>query len=122
MLSTMVPNSESHGTSRGIEITDAVIADLAREAEPGYDIEALERAGGLKARRFERITIESDKHAGQPCIRALRISVATVVGMVAAGMSADQIVADLPDLEPEDVAEALRFAAETVRKGHIPQV
>jgi uncharacterized protein (DUF433 family) len=42
--------------------------------------------------------------------------------MVAASMSADEIVADLPDLEPEDVAEALRFAAETIREGHIPQV
>ncbi len=118
----MVPNSEPHGTSRGIEITDAVIAGLAREAELGYDIGADAHATGSKPRLFGRITVEPGKHGGQPCIRGLRIPVATVVGMVAAGMSAEEIVADLPDLEPEDVAEALRFAAETIREGHIPQV
>ena len=122
MSSTMVPNSESHGTSRGIDITDAVIADLAREAEMGYDIGAHAHATGSKSRRFGRITIEPDKHGGQPCIRGLRIPVATVVGMVAAGMSTEEIVAELPDLEPDDVTEALRFAADTVREGRIPQV
>jgi len=57
---------------------------------------------------------------GAPCIRGLRIPVATVVAMVADGMTAGEIVADLPDLTPEDVAEALRFAAEAVRERELP--
>lgn len=48
---------------------------------------------------------------GQPCIRGLRIPVATVVAMVADGMTVDEILQDLPELEAEDVAEALRSTA-----------
>jgi len=65
---------------------------------------------------FERITVEPDKMSGQPCIRGLRIPVATVVAMVADGMSPEEIVAELPELEVEDVAEALRYAAEALRE------
>jgi uncharacterized protein (DUF433 family) len=65
---------------------------------------------------FEHITIEPEKMDGQPCIRGLRIPVATVVAMVADRMTTEQIVAELPDLEPDDVAEALRYAAEAVRE------
>lgn len=70
--------------------------------------------------RFERITIEPDKMGGVPCIRGLRIPVATVVGMVAEGMSVDEILADYPDLEAEDIREALQYAAETVRERDLP--
>ncbi len=45
---------------------------------------------------------------GLPCVRGMRMPVATVVGMVADGMTVDEILADFPDLEAEDVAEALR--------------
>jgi uncharacterized protein (DUF433 family) len=69
---------------------------------------------------FERITVEPDKMAGQPCIRGLRIPVATVVTMVADGMTAADIVTELPDLELEDVAEALRYAAEAMRERELP--
>lgn len=69
---------------------------------------------------FDRITVEPGKMNGQPCIRGLRIPVATVVAMVADGMTADEIVADLPDLENEDVAEALRYAAEAVSERQLP--
>jgi uncharacterized protein (DUF433 family) len=69
---------------------------------------------------FERITVEPDKMAGQPCIRGLRIPVATVVTMVTDGVSAQEIVAELPDLEVEDVAEALRYAAEALRERELP--
>ena len=51
-----------------------------------------------------------------PCIRGLRIPVAAVVGMIADGMSADAILKAFPDLKREDVQEALRYAAETVRE------
>jgi uncharacterized protein (DUF433 family) len=69
---------------------------------------------------FERITVDPDKMAGQPCIRGLRIPVATVVTMIADGMTVNEIVADLPELEPADVAEALRYAAEAVRERELP--
>lgn len=69
---------------------------------------------------FERITVEPDKMDGQPCIRGLRIPVATVVVMVADGMSPEQIVDELPDLEVADVAEALRYAAEALRERELP--
>lgn len=57
---------------------------------------------------------------GVACIRGLRIPVATVVAMVAEGMTADEITIELPDLESEDVTEALRFAAEAVRERELP--
>ena len=69
---------------------------------------------------FERITVDAGLMGGAPTIRGLRIPVATVVSMVADGMTADEIVDDLPDLTPEDVAEALRYAAETVRERQLP--
>ena len=65
--------------------------------------------------RFERITIEPDKMGGVPCIRELRIPVATVVGMVTEGMTTDEILEAYPDLEREDIREALEYAAEAVR-------
>ena len=70
--------------------------------------------------RFERITIESDKMGGVPCIRGLRIPVATVVGMIAEGMTSDEIVADYPDLEADDIRAALEYAAEAVRERELP--
>ena len=63
---------------------------------------------------FERITINPKQMGGVPCIRGLRIPVATVVGMVADGMSRDEIVDAYPDLEADDIREALQFAAHAV--------
>lgn len=57
---------------------------------------------------------------GVPCIRGLRIPVATVVTMAADGMTVGEIVTDLPDLTSEDIKEALRFAAEVVRERELP--
>ena len=59
---------------------------------------------------------------GVPCIRGLRTPVATVVGMVAARMTDEEILAAYPDLEPDDIREALYFAAEAVRERAIPLV
>jgi uncharacterized protein (DUF433 family) len=72
------------------------------------------------AMRFERITMRPGQMGGQPCIRGLRIPVSTVVDMVADGMSTEEIVAALPDLEPADVAEALHYAAATLHERLIP--
>jgi uncharacterized protein (DUF433 family) len=52
--------------------------------------------------------------SGVPCIRGLRIPVATVVGMVADGMTHAEILEAYPDLQPEDIPEALHFAAESL--------
>ena len=69
---------------------------------------------------MERITINPKQMGGVPCIRGLRIPVATVVGMIANGMTPDEVVAELPPLEREDVAAALRFAADAVADREIP--
>jgi uncharacterized protein (DUF433 family) len=69
---------------------------------------------------FTRITVRADQMGGVPCIRGLRIPVATVVGMVADGMSTPEILAAYPDLEAEDVREGLRYAAEAVRERELP--
>ena len=57
---------------------------------------------------------------GVPCLRGLRVPVATVVGMVADGMTADEILDDLPSLESDDIGAALRYAAEAVRERELP--
>ena len=59
--------------------------------------------------------------AGLPCIRGLRIPVATVVRMLADGMSNDEILQDYPDLVKEDIQQALRYAAEAVRERELPR-
>lgn len=69
---------------------------------------------------FTRITVQPDQMGGAPCIRGLRIPVATVVGMVADGLSEQEILTAYPDLESEDVREALRYAAEAVREHELP--
>lgn len=65
-----------------------------------------------------RITFEPGKMGGVPCIRGLRIPVSTVVGLVANGMSPEQILHEYPDLEREDVCAALTFAAREVDRRH----
>ena len=65
---------------------------------------------------FERITINLKQMSGAPCIRGLRIPVATVVGLVANGMTNQEILDAYPDLEPDDIREALSLAAEAVHK------
>jgi len=71
---------------------------------------------------YTRITIDPRQMGGVPCIRGLRIPVATVVGMVADGMADEEILKAYPDLEPADIREALRYAAEAVRERELPLV
>jgi len=70
--------------------------------------------------KYTRITIDPARMGGVPCIRHMRIPVATVVGMVAEGMAEAEILEDYPDLEPADVREALMYAAEAVRERTLP--
>lgn len=69
---------------------------------------------------YERITIDPAKMRGAPCIRGLRIPVATVIGQLAAGRSAEEILAEFPDLEAEDVPAALEYAAAAVQERELP--
>lgn len=71
---------------------------------------------------FDRITLDPAVMAGVPCIRGMRVPVATVVGMVAEGMTTAEILDDVPYLEREDIAEALQYAAEAVRERQLPLV
>jgi uncharacterized protein (DUF433 family) len=76
--------------------------------------------GANQSMAFTRITVDPKQMGGVPCIRGLRIPVATVVEMVAEGMSEGEILRAYPDLETEDVREALRYAAVAVREREIP--
>jgi uncharacterized protein (DUF433 family) len=70
---------------------------------------------------FNRITVDPLQMGGVPCVRGLRIPVATIVGMIAEDMTVGEILAAYPDLEAEDIREALRFAAEAVRERELPR-
>jgi len=72
--------------------------------------------------KFTRITVDPKQMGGVPCIQGLRIPVATLVGMVADGMSDEEILKAYPDLEQEDIREALKYAAEAVQERELPLV
>jgi uncharacterized protein (DUF433 family) len=71
---------------------------------------------------FKRITVDPNQMGGMPCIRGLRIPVATVVAMVADRMSHGEILRAYPDLQEVDIQEALQYAAEAVRERELPLV
>jgi len=70
--------------------------------------------------KFTRITVDPHQMGGVPCLRGLRIPVATVVGMVADGIAAEEILDAFPDLELEDIHEALHYAAAAVSERALP--
>ena len=70
--------------------------------------------------KFTRITIDPLQMGGVACIRGLRIPVAAIVGMFADGMAEAEILKAYPDLETEDIREAMRYAAEAVRERELP--
>ena len=70
--------------------------------------------------KFTRITVNPQHMGGAPRIRGLRVPVATVVGMVADGMTEAAILKAYPDLTPTDIHEALQYAAEAVRERELP--
>jgi uncharacterized protein (DUF433 family) len=70
--------------------------------------------------RFDRITVNPAQMGGVPCIRGLRIPAANVVGLVAEGCSDADILADYPDLDADDIRQALAYAAEAVRERGLP--
>lgn len=60
---------------------------------------------------LDRITVEPGKRGGRPCVRGIRITVGDVLELLAQGMSAEQLLKQMPDLEPEDVRACLAYAA-----------
>jgi uncharacterized protein (DUF433 family) len=60
---------------------------------------------------FDRITFDPNILGGKACIRGMRISVSLIVNLVANGMTPQQIIAEYPDLDEQDIAQALRYAA-----------
>jgi uncharacterized protein (DUF433 family) len=69
---------------------------------------------------FDRITVDPAQMSGMPCIRGMRIPVATVVGLVAQGLPYAQILEEYPDLESDDIKAALRYAAAAVDERQLP--
>lgn len=72
--------------------------------------------------RFDRITYDPHVMAGKPCIRGMRVTVGTVVGLLAAGHSQDQILKSYPYLESEDIDQALAYAAWRLEERDVPLV
>jgi uncharacterized protein (DUF433 family) len=70
--------------------------------------------------RFDRITFEPGKMGGQACIRGMRVTVGMVVSRIAEGASREEILKDYPYLEPEDIRQALGYAAWLTREEVIP--
>lgn len=69
---------------------------------------------------YERITIDPGRMRGLPCIRDTRVTVSTVLGQLAAGRSAEEVLADYPYLERADILAALEFAADAVQEQELP--
>jgi uncharacterized protein (DUF433 family) len=69
---------------------------------------------------FPRITVDADQMGGVPCIRGLRIPVATVLRIQAGGITESDILTEYPDLELEDIRESLRYAAASAMERELP--
>jgi uncharacterized protein (DUF433 family) len=72
--------------------------------------------------KYQRITVNPKQMGGVPCIRGMRMPVATILRMVAEGMTTEAILANHPELEPADLREAIDFAAEAVDERVLPVV
>jgi uncharacterized protein (DUF433 family) len=71
-------------------------------------------------KELNRITLNPEVMGGKPCIRGLRVTVGMLVGLLAAGKSRDEILKAYPYLEPEDIDQALRYAAWRVEEREVP--
>lgn len=86
-----------------------------RAARPAWFFTRLISAGNWgkvsTMKLLDRITVEPGKCGGRPCIRGLRVRVTDVRGMLAEGVTAEEILRDFPYLEPDDIKAALAYAA-----------
>lgn len=69
---------------------------------------------------LERITVDPDQMGGLPCIRGLRVTVSMILGQLAGGANAEQLLADYPYLEPADITATLEYAAAIVNEREVP--
>ncbi|HEY7118977.1 MAG TPA: DUF433 domain-containing protein [Tepidisphaeraceae bacterium] len=60
---------------------------------------------------LERITVRPGQYGGKPCVRGMRIRVSDVLGLLARGLTPQQVIQELPDLEPDDIRACLEYAA-----------
>ena len=70
-------------------------------------------------RVIDRITIDPRMFGGKPCIRGLRFPVSKVLDLIASGMTQDEILADYPYLEAEDISQSLKYAAWVVQEEQV---
>jgi uncharacterized protein (DUF433 family) len=63
---------------------------------------------------FDRITVNPEQCGGKPCIRGMRIRVSDVLDLLASGLTREEVLTELPDLEPADITSCLRFASQTI--------
>jgi len=99
-----------HPSEALLQRRDRFAGSFTDQLPPGYTVNM----------EFKRITTNPRQMGGVPCLRGLRIPVATVVALVADGQTTEGILALYPDLEADDVREALLFAAEAVRERALP--
>lgn len=111
----LFPALRENREERGTRLSRAGQKNLVKAWAPGAGI-----MRAVKHMHFARITIDPRRMGGVPCIRNLRIPVATVVDMVADGMGSTEILQNYPDLDADDIREALQFAAEAVRERELP--
>ena len=71
--------------------------------------------------RFERITLDPNKCFGKPCIRGLRMPVASILSHLSSGMTIDELLAEWPELEREDIQQALGYAAWAMEERVVPR-
>lgn len=109
------------------QFSQALLGHSCQGRRPGIarlvhdDVTCDNRNGGHgNMKYFERITVDPAQVGGVPCVRGLRIPVATVLRLLAGGLSEQRILADYPDLEAEDIRECLRYAAATVMERELP--
>lgn len=69
---------------------------------------------------FQRITMDPEKCFGKPCVRGLRMPVASILAFLSGGMTIDEMLAEWPELEREDILQAIRFAAAFMEERVVP--
>ncbi len=74
----------------------------------------------IKHYRFQRITLDPEKCFGKPCIRGLRMPIASILSYLSSGMTIEEILTEWPELEREDILEALGYAAWAMEERIVP--
>ncbi len=74
----------------------------------------------IRHHQFERITMDPEKCFGKPCVRGLRMPVTSILAYLSGGMSIDEMLKEWPELEREDIYQALGFAAALMEEKVVP--